>query len=97
VEGLRFPPGNHLEGLKGDRWATSPCVIRPVAYLLCLPPNGPADVDYGLTLRGYADEPFEDPMHPGEVPERALPDSLDVGAIAFARRLGVPLERGSSG
>jgi addiction module HigA family antidote len=36
---------------------------------------------------------LEDPMHPGEVLKELYLDSLDVGAIAFARRLGVPRTR----
>jgi addiction module HigA family antidote len=36
---------------------------------------------------------FEEPMHPGEVLKELYLDPLDVGAIAFARRLGVPRTR----
>ena len=39
---------------------------------------------------------LEEPMHPGEVLKELYLDPLDMGAIAFARRLGV-LRRGSSG
>ena len=34
-----------------------------------------------------------DPMHPGEVLKELYLDPLDIGAIAFARRLGVPRTR----
>ncbi|QNL20253.1 HigA family addiction module antidote protein [Hyphobacterium sp. CCMP332] len=36
---------------------------------------------------------LEDPMHPGEVLKELYLDPLDMGAIAFARRLGVPRTR----
>tara|TARA_R110002012_G_scaffold319821_1_gene541454 strand:- start:1106 stop:1381 length:276 start_codon:yes stop_codon:yes gene_type:complete len=35
----------------------------------------------------------EDPMHPGEVLKELYLDPLEMGAIAFARRLGVPQTR----
>jgi len=35
----------------------------------------------------------EEPMHPGEVLKELYLDPLDMGAIAFARRLGVPRTR----
>jgi len=37
--------------------------------------------------------PLEDPMHPGEVLKELYLDPLDMGAIAFARRLDVPRTR----
>lgn len=36
---------------------------------------------------------LEDPMHPGEVLKELYLDPLDMGAIALARRLGVPRTR----
>ncbi|AFO92717.1 addiction module antidote protein, HigA family [Phaeobacter inhibens] len=33
---------------------------------------------------------LEEPMHPGEVLKELYLDPLDMGGIAFARRLGVP-------
>lgn len=36
---------------------------------------------------------LEYPMHPGEVLKELYLDPLDLGAIAFARRLGVPRTR----
>lgn len=36
---------------------------------------------------------LEDPVHPGEVLKELYLDPLDMGAIAFARRLGVPRTR----
>lgn len=36
---------------------------------------------------------FEDPMHPGEVLKVLYLDPLEMGAIAFARRLDVPRTR----
>ena len=36
---------------------------------------------------------LEDPMHPGEVLKELYLDPLDMGAVAFARRLGVPRTR----
>ena len=36
---------------------------------------------------------LEEPMHPGEVLKELYLDPLDMGAIAFARRLGVPRTR----
>ena len=36
---------------------------------------------------------LEGPMHPGEVLKELYLDPLDIGAIAFARRLGVPRTR----
>ena len=33
---------------------------------------------------------LEDPVHPGEVLKELYLDPLEMGAIAFARRLGVP-------
>jgi addiction module HigA family antidote len=36
---------------------------------------------------------LEDTMHPGEVLKELYLDPLEVGAIAFARRLGVPRTR----
>jgi len=36
---------------------------------------------------------LEDPMHPGEVLKELYLDPLEMGAIAFARRLGVPRTR----
>ncbi|WP_300058483.1 HigA family addiction module antitoxin [uncultured Roseobacter sp.] len=36
---------------------------------------------------------LEDPMHPGEVLKELYLDRLEMGAIAFARRLGVPRTR----
>jgi addiction module HigA family antidote len=36
---------------------------------------------------------LEKPMHPGEVLKELYLDPLDMGAIAFARRLGVPRTR----
>ena len=36
---------------------------------------------------------LEDPMHPGEVLKELYLDPLDMGAIAFARRLDVPRTR----
>lgn len=36
---------------------------------------------------------LEQPMHPGEVLKELYLDPLDMGAIAFARRLGVPRTR----
>jgi addiction module HigA family antidote len=35
----------------------------------------------------------KEPMHPGEVLKELYLDPLDMGAIAFARRLGVPRTR----
>lgn len=37
--------------------------------------------------------PLEAPMHPGEVLKELYLDPLDMGAIAFARRLDVPRTR----
>ena len=36
---------------------------------------------------------LKDPRHPGEVLKELYLDPLDIGAIAFARRLGVPRTR----
>ena len=36
---------------------------------------------------------IENPMHPGEVLKELYLDPLDIGAIAFSRRLGVPRTR----
>ncbi|OAN80796.1 addiction module antidote protein, HigA family [Jannaschia sp. EhC01] len=36
---------------------------------------------------------LEDPMHPGEVLKELYLDPLEMGAIAFAQRLGVPRTR----
>ena len=36
---------------------------------------------------------LEEPMHPGEVLKELYIDPLDMGAIAFASRLGVPRTR----
>lgn len=36
---------------------------------------------------------LEEPMHPGEVLKELYLDPLDIGAIAFARRLGLPRTR----
>lgn len=36
---------------------------------------------------------FEEPKHPGKVLKELYLDPLDVGVIAFARRLGVPRTR----
>lgn len=36
---------------------------------------------------------LKDPMHPGEVLKELYLDSMGMGAIAFARRLGVPRTR----
>ncbi|MEY8118872.1 HigA family addiction module antitoxin [Falsihalocynthiibacter sp. BN13B15] len=36
---------------------------------------------------------LKEPMHPGEVLKELYLDPLDMGAIAFARRLGVPRTR----
>lgn len=36
---------------------------------------------------------LEDPMHPGKVLKELYLDPLGIGAIAFARRLGVPRTR----
>ncbi|MHA6266490.1 HigA family addiction module antitoxin [Aliiroseovarius sp. CAU 1755] len=36
---------------------------------------------------------LEEPMHPGEVLKELYLDPLDMGAIAFARRLDVPRTR----
>lgn len=36
---------------------------------------------------------LEEPMHPGEVLKELYLDPLEMGAIAFARRLGVPRTR----
>ncbi|WP_298858640.1 HigA family addiction module antitoxin [uncultured Sulfitobacter sp.] len=36
---------------------------------------------------------LEDPVHPGEVLKELYLDPLEIGAIAFARRLGVPRTR----
>ena len=36
---------------------------------------------------------LEEPMHPGEVLKELYLDPLEIGAIAFARRLGVPRTR----
>ena len=36
---------------------------------------------------------LKDPMHPGEVLKELYLDPLNMGAIAFARRLGVPRTR----
>ncbi|MBU3259995.1 HigA family addiction module antidote protein [Roseovarius sp. PS-C2] len=36
---------------------------------------------------------LEEPMHPGEVLKELYLDPLDMGAIALARRLGVPRTR----
>ena len=36
---------------------------------------------------------LEEPMHPGEVLKELYLDPLDMGVIAFARRLGVPRTR----
>lgn len=36
---------------------------------------------------------MENPMHPGEVLKELYLDPLELGAIAFARRLGVPRTR----
>ena len=58
VEDLRFPPGNHLEELKGDRAGQhSVADQRAMAHLLCLDAERPRRCrDCGLPLRGYADE-----------------------------------------
>ena len=37
--------------------------------------------------------PLKEPMHPGEVLKELYLDPLDMGAIAFARRLDVPRTR----
>jgi len=37
--------------------------------------------------------PLQEPMHPGEVLKELYLDPLDMGAIAFARRLDVPRTR----
>ena len=37
--------------------------------------------------------PLKEPMHPGEVLKQLYLDPLDMGAIAFARRLDVPRTR----
>ena len=37
--------------------------------------------------------PLQEPMHPGEVLKELCLDPLDMGAIAFARRLDVPRTR----
>ena len=36
---------------------------------------------------------LEEPMHPGEVLKELYLDTLEIGALAFARRLGVPRTR----
>ena len=36
---------------------------------------------------------LQDPMHPGEVLKELYLDPLEIGPIAFARRLGVPRTR----
>ena len=36
---------------------------------------------------------LKEPMHPGEVLKELYLDPMDIGAIAFARRLGVPRTR----
>ncbi|MEO1378747.1 MAG: HigA family addiction module antitoxin, partial [Pseudomonadota bacterium] len=36
---------------------------------------------------------LQDPVHPGEVLKKLYLDPLEMGAIAFARRLGVPRTR----
>lgn len=36
---------------------------------------------------------LQDPMHPGEVLKELYLDPMDMGAIAFARHLGVPRTR----
>ncbi|MEP4195470.1 MAG: type II toxin-antitoxin system RelE/ParE family toxin [Aliishimia sp.] len=69
VEDLRFPTGNHLEELKGDRAGQHSVRIngqRRICFVW--PPNGPADVEIvdchrENTLRRL----FEEPMHPSEV------------------------------
>jgi len=54
VEDLRFPPGNHLEELKGDRAGQHSVRI-----------NGPRRCrDCGLPLIGYADELAQRPNAP---------------------------------
>ena len=46
VEDLRFPPGNHLEELKGDRTGQhSVRINRQWRVCLVWTPNGPADVE----------------------------------------------------
>lgn len=46
VDDLRFPPGNHLEGLKGDRAGQHSVRING-QWRICFvwTPNGPADVE----------------------------------------------------
>ena len=46
VEDLRFPPGNHLEELKGDRAGQHSVRIND-QWRICFvwTPNGPADVE----------------------------------------------------
>ena len=46
LEDLRFPPGNHLEALKGDRAGQhSVRIYRQWRICFCWTPNGPEDVE----------------------------------------------------
>ena len=46
LEDLRFPPGNHLEALKGDRAGQhSVRINRQWRICFCWTPNGPEDVE----------------------------------------------------
>jgi len=46
LEDLRFPPGNHLEALKGDRVGQhSVRINRQWRICFCWTPNGPEDVE----------------------------------------------------
>ena len=58
VEDLRFPPGNHLEELKGDRAGQHSVRING-QWRICfvLDPNGPADVEIVTTIERDTPEP----------------------------------------
>ena len=95
LEDLRFPPGNHLEELKGDRTGQHSIRVNDQwPHLLRVDRSG-ADRrrDRGLSLKGRKMTLIQNPSHPGEVLVQLYLDPLGMSAIALAKRLNVPRTR----
>ena len=97
LQDLRFPPGNHLEELKGDRAGQHSVRIND-QWRICFvwTDQGPADVeivDYHFRTKGRDMTLMKNPSHPGEVLSELYLDPLGMSPITLAKRFHVPRTR----
>ena len=95
VDDLRFPPGNHLEVLSGNRAGQYSIRINN-QWRMCFvwTEQGPGEVE----IVDYHCKEFEmslitNPSHPGEVLMELYLRPLEMSMIALAKQLDVPRTR----